>query len=70
VKYVYLLRVTFEAPDDVAARECLHQVDGGAHTTDRVKSALLTLMHHEFEVSEKLQRVKDNDQPRLVRRYR
>jgi hypothetical protein len=69
VKYVYLLRVTFEAPDDVAAKE---EIDG-AHTSERARRALIAgiaTMQDEAGVSEKLQRVKDNDQPRLVRRYR
>lgn len=68
MKYVYLLRVTFEAPDDVAAKESLATAaDGG--TTDRVRKALLRAVSADG-VSEKLQRVKDGDQPRLVRRYR
>lgn len=68
MKYVYLLRVTFEAPDDVAAKE---EIDG-AVTLDRVRRALVMgVAKASIEwVSEKLQRIKDGDQPRLVRRYR
>jgi hypothetical protein len=71
VKYVYLLRVTFEAPDDVAAVEEMALI--GNHTSDRVHRALICAhpaARSGGEVSEKLQRVKDGEQPRLVRRYR
>lgn len=70
MKYVYLLRVMFEADDDVAAKEQLQHFEAGHATVLRVRSALAVAGLDEGEVSEKLQQVKDGDQPRLVRRYR
>lgn len=69
-KYLYTLRVEFEAADDVAARERM-QADKLSliHPTDQRLDRLLASAKSD-DVIEKLQRLQDTQPPKLVEWYR